>query len=213
MMKIAILDDDLDAGTLISRVVASLGFGFDIYTNPLEAVTAVPAGNYSLLTLDVSMPVMDGYEAAGRIKFAAPHLPIVVVSALPTTQEAIRFLSGGADSLGVAYFQKPVNIAELGDVIRRYSVPTVRGYRLRNNSLVGADGVAVKFSPREAELVSYLISHPGAGVEELISAMSPNPSSAITEKTVRTFIGRARAKISGAGLEIIYGGLGGYSVV
>lgn len=209
--KLAIVEDNADAARLIARVAQGAGFGADIYESAVVALEAIPAENYSLITLDVSMPVMDGFEFATRIREIAPHIPIVVISALPTTREAVRFLSGGSAALAVAYFQKPVNIAELTDVMRRHGVPTIKGFRLQHNTLTAPDGRAVGLSQREAELVELLINEPDTEIREIVTRLSRG--SRLSEKTARTYINRARCKLGVIGLEILHRAGRGYSVV
>ncbi len=53
---------------VIRRMLNSLGFECDIVSNGLEAVHSITDGDYSLLLLDLHMPVMGGLEAASAIR-------------------------------------------------------------------------------------------------------------------------------------------------
>ncbi|WP_130471430.1 chemotaxis protein CheB [Candidatus Magnetaquicoccus inordinatus] len=70
------------------KVVAMAG-------NGKEALACVEKGGIDLVTLDISMPVMDGLQTISRIMATAP-LPIVVISGTASSETAFKALASGA---------------------------------------------------------------------------------------------------------------------
>ena len=77
-------------------------------------------GYYSLILMDVKMPVMDGHEATRAIRAAAREdakfIPIVALSANAYEEDAQLSLSAGMNS----HLAKPVDINELKATLLQY---------------------------------------------------------------------------------------------
>ena len=104
MKKVLIVDDSALVRKQLRGLIEDLGFEVEIAKNGQEAVDKATAEDYSVITMDVNMPVMDGLTAVKKIMNKNPT-PILMVSSLtsedaPTTMQA---LAHGA----VDYVAKP----------------------------------------------------------------------------------------------------------
>jgi two-component system, sensor histidine kinase and response regulator len=64
-----LLAEDNEINQQVAReILEGAGLVVTIANNGLEAVNAVKAGNYDAVLMDVQMPVMDGYQATGKIR-------------------------------------------------------------------------------------------------------------------------------------------------
>lgn len=87
----------------------------------LQAVEAYKRGQFDLILMDISMPVMDGAEAMRQIRFLEREngvdkpIPIIAVSAHAMRQQIEANLAAGFDG----YVTKPVNAAQLHEEIAR----------------------------------------------------------------------------------------------
>ncbi|MCU0485863.1 MAG: response regulator [Anaerolineales bacterium] len=69
-----------------------------------------------LVLMDIAMPVMDGYEAARRIRQAHPTLPIIGISSHAMTGDAEKACGAGC----TGYLTKPIDEDKLFSMLRQY---------------------------------------------------------------------------------------------
>jgi len=103
-----IIEDDADIRHLLEAVLTQAGFDAIATSNGLDGVRAVRAYDPIVTTLDVSMPGMDGFETAKRIRaFSATYL--VMLTARDEEIDTLQGLEAGADD----YLTKPFRPREL----------------------------------------------------------------------------------------------------
>ncbi|MBC7719641.1 MAG: response regulator [Chitinophagaceae bacterium] len=99
-MRLLIVDDSNMIRTRISRVVRNGGIKGIVITglarNGVEAVRMVRAVRPDVVTMDLTMPEMDGIECITAIMRIDPMINILVVSALTDKSTAIAALKLGA---------------------------------------------------------------------------------------------------------------------
>jgi len=96
-MKIMIVDDSKIIRNRIQRAVEEFDLQV-VYTavNGQDAVNMVPTLEPEIITMDLTMPEMDGIEAIENILKIKPDMPILVVSALADKGTAIEAMTKGA---------------------------------------------------------------------------------------------------------------------
>jgi len=105
--RILVVDDiPTNVKLLEARLMAEY---FQVLTasNGEDALALCESGQCDMVLLDVMMPGMDGFEVCRRLK-ANPetmHLPVVMVTALDSSEDRITGLEAGADD----FLTKPVN--------------------------------------------------------------------------------------------------------
>ena len=103
-----IIEDDADIRHLLETVLTQAGFEVIATGNGLDGVQAVRAYDPTVTTLDVSMPGIDGFEAAKRIRtFSNTYL--VMLTARDEEIDTLQGLEAGADD----YLTKPFRPREL----------------------------------------------------------------------------------------------------
>ena len=116
------LEENFSRLDQLVELLESEGFRVDTAVHGREALEKVEAagpGEYSLILMDIQMPVMDGYEAARAIR-ALPDpqkagLPIIAVSANAFDEDKRLSSESGMN----AHLAKPVDLEELLEAIRR----------------------------------------------------------------------------------------------
>ncbi len=111
---VLVIEDDADACELLRRHVEDLGYRVEIATSGTEGLRMAHALRPHLITLDLMMPGMDGWELLKRLA-ASPqvaHIPVIIVSSI--AGEMRDSFVGAVD-----WIDKPIAHARLGDAISR----------------------------------------------------------------------------------------------
>ncbi|GAA0991801.1 hypothetical protein GCM10009563_05060 [Subtercola frigoramans] len=103
-----IIEDDADIRHLLETVLTQAGFETVATGNGLDGVQAVRAYSPIITTLDVSMPGIDGFEAAKRIR-AFSNTYLIMLTARDDEIDTLQGLEAGADD----YLTKPFRPREL----------------------------------------------------------------------------------------------------
>ncbi|WP_144833167.1 response regulator transcription factor [Microbacterium sp. BH-3-3-3] len=103
-----VIEDDLDIRLLVSTVLEGAGFVVHAAATGLDGIELVRRHDPSVVTLDVSMPGIDGFETARRIR-AFSTTRILMVSARADDAEQRAGREAGADD----YLTKPFRPREL----------------------------------------------------------------------------------------------------
>lgn len=114
---ILIVDDHPDNIAILRDRLQARGYATREATNGAEALAALTVSPLpDLILLDVMLPKMNGFEVARRIKAdrELPFIPIIIQTALDTTEDKVVGLDSGADD----YITKPINLAELEARVR-----------------------------------------------------------------------------------------------
>ena len=111
MAKILLVEDDEVNRQLLARRLERRGFEVIVARDGREAVDRAGAEAPDLVLMDMSMPVLDGWEASRRLK-AAPAtrtIPIIALTAHAMAGDRAKALEAGCDD----YDTKPVELPRL----------------------------------------------------------------------------------------------------
>ena len=124
--RILVVEDDPEFAGLLALWLERAGASPRIATTGTEAMRAVYDDRPDLVTLDVGVPHLDGWQLCARIREAST-VPIMIVSARGSETDRIRGLQLGADD----YITKPFSfrefVARVEAVLRRAAMPPARG--------------------------------------------------------------------------------------
>jgi CheY-like chemotaxis protein len=110
-LRILLVEDNLENRDMLSRRLVRRGHQVSYAMNGLEAVEGTLAELPDIVLMDLSLPVMDGWEATRRIK-AEPTtraIPVIALTAHAMAGDRERAIAAGADD----YDTKPVELDRL----------------------------------------------------------------------------------------------------
>lgn len=117
-------DNELNA-EILKMLLELKGASCTVYPNGKEisdAFESVKSGDYDMILMDVMMPVMDGLEAARRIRNSKNPLgktiPIIAMTANAFVEDIQKSKEAGMDE----HLSKPVDISALEQTVRRFHV-------------------------------------------------------------------------------------------
>lgn len=125
--QVLVADDNVVNRKIIGKMLSGFGIDFDLAAHGGEAVDHVRRQStsgraYGLVFMDLSMPVMDGYDAIQIIRSEYPSLPIVALTANALTQEKQRAVQAGATE----FRTKPILRHDLLAVCDKYLLPPTK---------------------------------------------------------------------------------------
>ena len=118
MAKILIVDDSRTSRKMLRNILESNGHEIiDEAVNGQEGVQKFQALQPDVVTLDITMPVVDGVEALKMIKALDPESKVVMVTAAGQKNKMIECIKAGANE----FLTKPFEQQEIVDVINKMS--------------------------------------------------------------------------------------------
>lgn len=120
---VLVVENDAANSLLARKLLASLGYQAEFAANGREALEAFVPGKFVAILMDVMMPVMDGLEAARKIReveaSAGVRVPIIAATAAVMPGDREKCLDAGMDEFLAKPFTKEAFAAVLAGVTKR----------------------------------------------------------------------------------------------
>ncbi len=113
MAKIVVLDDVMDAGILIKKILEKKGHEVFPFSEEEEAIDFIQKNPVDLAILDIKLKKMTGVEVLEEIKKIAPDIKAMMLTGYPTIDTARQAMSLGAEE----YCVKPIDKQELEEKV------------------------------------------------------------------------------------------------
>ena len=115
-MKILYVEDNEDNILILKRRLGRIGYDVSFAMDGAEGIRMAAELKPDLILMDLSLPVLDGWEATRRLKAAAEtkHIPIIAVTSHAMLGEREKALAAGCDDFDT----KPVEFQRLLGKIR-----------------------------------------------------------------------------------------------
>lgn len=206
MRKILIADDEARIRRLVGDFLRREGF------TPLEAADGREAleifeahNDLALAILDVMMPECDGWAVCREIRRNS-SLPVIMLTARSQESDELFGFELGADEYITKPFSPQVLMARVQALLRRSgqlsrSVHSLNGLEIDESAhLVSIDGERIHLSPKEYELLIYLVNNRGLALsrDQILNAVWDYNFFGDV-RTVDTHVKKLRLKLSHKG--------------
>ncbi|MEA5571139.1 two-component system response regulator RppA [Calothrix sp. UHCC 0171] len=215
-MRILLVEDDFEQLEPLQGILSESGYIVDAAEDGEIAQWLISQKDYDLLIVDWMLPTISGLNLCRQYRLSGKNSPVLMLTAKDTTADKVMGLDAGADD----YLVKPADLVELLARVRALGrrVPTWQGDSLRIADLqlhlaeltIERNQLKVELSPREAQLLEYLMRHPNQvltrnQIEEVLWECGMEPESNALTVLVRKL--RQRLQILGAGdwIRTVYG--------
>ena len=204
-MKILLVDDDLELGTMLSEYLTAEGFNASLVLTGKAGVDGALSGDYTAMILDIMLPDMSGIDVLREVRKKS-RLPIIMLTAKAEEVDKIIGLELGADD----YMTKPFNILEVrarirtvlrragGHVVQEQKI--IRVHDMEVNLVkrtVTLGGEEVRLTAKEFDLLQMFITNRGRPFsrKEMLEAVWKYDDYTGDARTVDVHIRRLREKI------------------
>lgn len=208
MIKILLVEDDIEINQLVSKYLGKEGFDIHSAYDGKEALAFIQNHEYQLVILDLMLPQIEGQEVLRQIR-AKGTVPVIILSAKDSEIDKIWGLELGADD----YMTKPFTIGELvarvKAQLRRYmdfkrDAPGGESGMIRHGELelnthtfeVTVAGQKKSVTAKEFAILKLFLTHPTrVFTKSQIFESVWQEDSISDDNTVMVHINRLRAKI------------------
>ena len=209
-LRVLIVDDDVELCRLMQDFLQRQGWAITTVHDGTEGLRRAQSGDVDVITLDVMLPGIDGFEVLRQLR-ARSRVPVIMLTARIAVEDRISGLEAVADH----YLPKPFHPAEL---VARIRAVLRRGQPNRTPETLDAGGVRLHPSRREADcagvrlslttaefdVLELLMRRRGLVVsrDDLSQALYQRPASAY-ERSTDVHVSNLRRKLETAGVDPI----------
>lgn len=169
MEKILIVEDEPKVAGFIKRGLDEQLFETEVAYDGMIGKKKAVSNNYDLIILDINLPLLNGFELCREIRAVNTKIPVLMLTAMGTTDDKITGFESGADDYLVKPFEFRELLARIKVLLKR-----ARGTSLSGNIMKVADlemnldskvvkraGKKIDLTAKEFLLLEYLIRNKG----------------------------------------------------
>ena len=205
-MRILVIEDENKIAQGLKRGLEMKGFAVDTVADADTGFSYAVDSDYDLVILDCLLPgSMDGATLCRRVREENNSVPIIMLTALGTTQDKVTGLNAGADDYLVKPFSFDELLARIHALLRRPPKHTGTVVKLADLSVdtssyrVRRGNTDIKLSAKEYALLEYLLHSQGRVVtKDMIINHVWDQDAYVLPNTVEVYIGYLRNKIDRA---------------
>jgi len=122
-LKLLVVEDEPKVGAFIKEGLEEQGYLVDLVVDGKMGQSRIEQNQYSMILLDVLLPYVTGFELCKLIREKDKKVPILMLTALGTTEDKLKGFDSGADDYLVKPFEFQELVARIKALTRRSSEP------------------------------------------------------------------------------------------
>lgn len=177
MAKILIIEDNKTTATYLAQGLKEHNFSTDISYNGQDGLYMATNYSYDLITLDVMLPEMDGWQVLQRLRQILPHIPVLFLTAKDQISDRVKGFALQADDYLVKPFSFSELLARIQALLRRShaqilpSVLNIADLQIdRYQHTVQRNEHLISLTPKEFQLLWFLAQHQGKALSRTVIA-------------------------------------------
>jgi two-component system KDP operon response regulator KdpE len=202
--RILVVDDEPQIRRVLQAALVAQEYEVSLVRTGEEAVEKLRRERFDLVLLDVNMPGIGGIEACREIR-ASSDSAIIMLTVRGSEQDKVEALDAGADDYITKPFSTPELLARIRAALRRMPLSgesnsqtiAFDGLEIQFSARrVVVNGKAVRLTPKEFDLLHYLVSNPNIPIPhgKLLQAVW-GPDYGHEVEYLRVFINQLRKKL------------------
>lgn len=168
-MKILVIEDEPKVVTFLQQGLEESGFEVDIAFDGTMGEKLASKGDYDCIVLDIIIPGMNGLEVCRKIRQKNIDTPLLMLTAMGTTDDKLEGFDAGADDYLVKPFDFKELVARINALTKRtsgikHSTGTLKVGDLEldlNRKMARREGRSIELTAREFSLLEYFMYNRG----------------------------------------------------
>ena len=207
-MRLLVIEDERKIAAALEEGLKAEHFDVVLARTGEDGFFEANAATFDLVILDLMLPGRDGLEILKALRARGAQTPVLILTARDTVEDRVTGLDMGADDYLVKPFAFAELLARIRALLRRGRSDTVLRLKAADLEMdlvtrrVARGGRDLDLSPREFELLEYLLRHEGHTVtrEMLASDVWKEPSRATPlDNVIDVHMTRLRRKVDPEG--------------
>jgi two-component system copper resistance phosphate regulon response regulator CusR len=166
--NILLVEDDQRLSEVIKKGLEEKGFSVTVSFDGEMALKLFGPGNFDLIITDLVLPKINGLEFSKTVRKMDANIPIIMLTALGTTDDKVDGFDAGADDYLVKPFDFRELFARIKTLLKRAgkqigSEKTIKYADLEidfSQKKASRGGIELMLTPKEYNLLEYLVQHP-----------------------------------------------------
>ena len=202
-MRLLVVEDEPKLADALRDVLVAERYDVHVAHAGSEAFTRASGEAFDAIVLDIMLPERDGLDVLTALRGRGIPTPVLILTAKDTVDDRVRGLDSGADDYLIKPFAFTELVARVRALLRRgraSEAPRVQvaglDIDLRTRRIV-RETVTLDLTPREFELLEYLVRHHGQPVSRDMLARDVwrEPHRTTLDNVIDVHIARLRKKV------------------
>lgn len=169
LMKILIVEDEPKVAKFVKNGLEENQYNVDVANDGLKAEKLAHSNKYDLYIVDIIIPHLNGIELCKRLKKQNPNIPVLMLTALGTTDDKLNGFDAGADDYLVKPFEFRELLARIKVLLKRSNVSVEQLSKLifedleldLDKKVAIRGGQEIKLTAKEVKLLEYFMRNRG----------------------------------------------------
>jgi two-component system, OmpR family, copper resistance phosphate regulon response regulator CusR len=166
-VRILVVEDELKLAKALREGLEADHYSVTVAHTGEDGFYLARAERFDVVILDVTLPGRDGFEILATLRQSGATMPVLLLTARDAIADRVRGLDSGADDYLVKPFAFPELLARIRALVRRGATESAAGLKIGDLEMdiggrsVTRSGEALDLTPREFDLLEYLLIHQG----------------------------------------------------